>query len=83
MKEYIKEAESEENHEVENNSEGSLEDKDGKPSESEPTEAPDSNEDSNDDEEEYTIYTKFSCLSELKARGWDKYIPAKLPDDKK
>ena len=36
-----------------------------------------------DDEEEYTIYTKFSCLSELKARGWDKYIPAKLPDDKK
>ena len=36
-----------------------------------------------DDEEEYTIYTEFSCLSELKARGWDKYIPAKLPDEKK
>ena len=36
-----------------------------------------------DDEEEYTIYTKFSCLSELKARGWDKYIPAKLPEEKK
>lgn len=36
-----------------------------------------------DDEEEYTTYTEFSCLDELKARGWDKYIPAKLPDDKK
>ena len=36
-----------------------------------------------DDEEEYTTYTEFSCLDELKARGWDKYIPAKLPDEKK
>lgn len=36
-----------------------------------------------DDEEEYTMYTEFSCLDELKARGWDKYIPAKLPDEKK
>ena len=35
------------------------------------------------DEEEYTMYTEISCLSELKARGWDKYIPAKLPDEKK
>lgn len=59
-----KEAESEENHEVENNSEGSLEDKDGKPSESEPTEAPDSNEDSNDDEEEYTLEESDDMLDE-------------------
>ena len=36
-----------------------------------------------DDEEEYTMYTEISCLSELKARGWDKYIPAKIPDEKK
>ena len=42
-----------------------------------------------DDEEEYKSFDSngkvsyVSCLSELKARGWDKYIPAKLPDDKK
>ena len=42
-----------------------------------------------DDEEEYKSFDSNGkvfyvyCLSELKARGWDKYIPAKLPDDKK
>ena len=42
-----------------------------------------------DDEEEYNWLDSNGnnfyvyCLSELKARGWDKYIPAKLPDDKK
>ena len=42
-----------------------------------------------DDEDEYPKYDSngkvsyISCLSELKARGWDKYIPAKLPDEKK
>ena len=42
-----------------------------------------------DDEEEYNWLDSngnnfyISCLSELKARGWDKYIPAKLPDEKK
>ena len=41
------------------------------------------------DEDEYPKYDSngkvsyVSCLSELKARGWDKYIPAKLPDEKK
>lgn len=42
-----------------------------------------------DDEDEYHKYDSngkvsyVSCLSELKARGWDKYIPAKLPEEKK
>ena len=42
-----------------------------------------------DDEDEYNWLDSngnnfyISCLSELKARGWDKYIPAKLPDEKK
>ena len=42
-----------------------------------------------DDEEEYNWLDSngnnfyISCISELKARGWDKYIPAKLPDEKK
>ena len=42
-----------------------------------------------DDEEEYKSFDSNGkvfyvyCLSELKARGWDKYIPAKLPDEKK
>ena len=42
-----------------------------------------------DDEEEYVPFSVSGkdsyiyCLSELKARGWDKYIPAKLPDEKK
>ena len=42
-----------------------------------------------DDEGEYNWLDSngnnfyISCLSELKARGWDKYIPAKLPDEKK
>ena len=41
-----------------------------------------------DDEDEYNWLDSngnnfyISCLSELKARGWDKYIPAKLPDEK-
>ena len=40
------------------------------------------------DEDEYPKYDSngkvsyVSCLSELKARGWDKYIPAKLPEEK-
>ena len=42
-----------------------------------------------DDEDEYNWLDSngnnfyISCLSELKAHGWDKYIPAKLPDEKK
>ena len=41
-----------------------------------------------DDEDEYNWLDSngnnfyIFCLSELKARGWDKYIPAKLPDEK-